>query len=33
MNLLNANQKLQKSGDSLDKTGVGISPDHFGRCA
>jgi len=27
MNLLNTNQQSPKSGDSLDKTGMGISPD------
>ena len=32
MNLLNTNQQLPKSGDSRDKTGMGISPDPFGEC-
>ena len=31
MNLLNINQQSTKSGDSWDKTGMGISPDPFGE--
>jgi len=33
MNLLNTNQQLSKSGNSSDKTGMGISTDRFGGYA